>query len=70
MQDEYNERYDKLCKRLDQEINERIKFYETKIDKEKKQRQNDLLDDMEKAIDDGNFMEANRIRIMLEIYGY
>jgi hypothetical protein len=66
---EYRVRFEKLCRRLDDQICEAIAQNEMNFKDYKKQNEKELLDAMEKAIDQGNLKDAMRYQFMLEILG-
>ena len=66
---EYRVRFERLCKRLDDQICEAIAQNGMDFKDHKKQNEKDLLDAMEKALDEGHLKDAMRYQFMLEILG-
>jgi hypothetical protein len=66
---EYKVRFNKLCKQLDEQMCELHHNTEVRKNDSKRQKEKELLDAMEKAIEKGNLMDAYRYQIILEILG-
>lgn len=63
------ERFNELRNRLNQNLNESLKAFEKQLDETRIQREKELLNAMEKALNEGNLSEAYRCQLMLEIWG-
>ncbi|KYK31346.1 MAG: hypothetical protein AYK23_03605 [Candidatus Proteinoplasmatales archaeon SG8-5] len=68
---EYRVRFEKLCKQLDRQLCESLSDHkgDDMLSNSKKQNEKELLDAMEKAIEEGNLKDAMRYQFMLEILG-